>query len=218
MNQIKKFHIEKNKTEGFWAIPTSGYGHLCDEQPLPYLRNNYGDLTPRLGGENNENNYSSEIIPLPYGKLTNKWPIIQRIFNINRRKINIYWRNIYKSRCNPERIFFFYDQLNYKPIENGFKGESPLVFIKRIFSVSKIDILIEDKIIFKENIKFDYFHLNSYLDLQNEYIRIETTYDCNFFKRFKSSTGNAVFRSFIKRNCKFNKNQTIKYKYRYQIK
>ena len=218
MNLIKKFIIEKNKTEGFWAIPTSGYGHICDEQPLPYLRNNYGDLTPRLGGENNENNYSSEIIPLPYGKLKNKWPTIQRIFNINRRKINIYWRYIYKSRCNSERIFFFYDQLNYKSIKNGFKGECPLVFFKRIFSVTKIDIIIQDEILFKKNIEFEYFHFNSYLDLQSKNIRIETTYECNFLKRFKSSTGNGVFRSFIKRDCIFKKNQIIKYKYRYQIK
>ena len=80
MNPIIKINLPNKEVEGFWAVPTSGYGHICDEQPLPYLRKNNSDLSPRMGGEEGKNNYTEQIIPLPYGKLLKDWPIRQRFF------------------------------------------------------------------------------------------------------------------------------------------
>ena len=217
MNPIKKISLSKFSIEGFWAIPTSGYGNVCDEQPLPYLRNKYGDLTPRLGGEINENNYSPEIVPLPHGKLTKKWPISQRFFNLNRRKINLYWKNIFKSKCNRKKIFLFFEQLNFRYVKNGFQGDCPLLIMKRFFNISNCNIIVEDEINFKEKIEFDYFHINPFIEIEKNNLLIETSYKCNFKKNFKSSTGVGTFRSYLIKNCIFKKNESIKYNYKYNI-
>ena len=218
MNEIKKIKYH-NEIEGFWAVPTSGFGHLCDEQPLPYLRRKDQDLTPRLGGEINANNYSERIIPLPYGKLSGSWPKKQKFFNFTRRKINIYWKNIFKSRCNKERIFYFYDQLNYKGFKNGFEGKCPILTMKRIFQIEEKRILVKDIINFKENLEFNYFHLNPYIFFKSkkEFVKISTSNNTNYQESFKSSTGEGVFSSYLIKNCKFKKSEIIRYSYEYKF-
>ena len=218
MNPIKKITMPKYNIEGFWVIPSSGFGHLCDEQPLPYLKQKYNDLTPRLGGELNINNYSEKIVPLPYGELKNDWPLRQRIFNLFRRKINIYWRNIFNSRCNKKKLFYFVEQLNYKEIKNGFLGSCPCLQMKRRFKVYENHIEVRDEIFFKKKLSFKYFNICPYIFFEEEkLISIETSLKPNNKIHFSSSTGEAFFNSHTIKNVEFNRKDSLKYKYVFKV-
>jgi len=116
-------NIFQHKLDGgasvIWAVPLSGYGHIADEQPLPYIHYKGNELTPRFGGEEGQAGCGLHTTGLPWGTLKNRWPLSQRIFNTFRRNINIYWRNIFVSRCRAENFFIF---LNNLAISRHHKG------------------------------------------------------------------------------------------------
>ena len=201
-----------NGAEGFWATPTSGFGHICDEQPLPYFKYKRKDISPRLGGEEDNYEYTKKIIPLPYGKLKKPWPIKQRIFNINRKRTNIYWRNFFKSNCSRDRLFLFYSQLNFIKIKNSFLGESPLLNFERKFILKKNNLRVLDTIKFKHNLSFDYLLVNPLIKQDFDYsniLKIKTSLKPNKIISFKSSTGPAIYSSHQINNCNFSKGDEL---------
>ena len=153
--------IFQHKLDGgasvIWAMPMSGYGHIADEQPLPYIHYKGNELTPRFGGEEGQAGCEPHTVGLPWGVLKDEWALKQRIFNIFRKNINIYWRNIFVSRCRADKNFYFLEQLNYKPLSQGFSGECPLIHFERKFFIEDASVQIEDTIIFKKPVSFEVF-------------------------------------------------------------
>jgi hypothetical protein len=141
-----------------WATPTSGYGHVADEQPLPYVQRAGIELTPRFGGEETLAYCSSETVGLPHGILATSWPLKQRCFNLPRRAMNLYWRNILQSRTLPNRRFLFMHQLDFKPLPDGFIGHCPMVCFERRFIFESTGVRVEDMLIFRQNIRFSQFY------------------------------------------------------------
>ena len=201
-----------NGLESFWALPTSGFGNFCDEQPLPYLKFKNIDISPRLGGEVGQNNYDEKVIPLPYGKLKNNWPIKQIIFNFKRKRTNLYWRNLFENRCPKNKLFFFNSQLNFYFKNKNIYGNSPLINFLREFKINEKNIKVIDKIKFKKNLEFDYLIVNPLIRLNfnsTNLLKIETSLKHNLKINFKSSTGDAIYTSHKINNCKFNKGNEI---------
>ena len=106
MHDLKR-HQLADGVEAVWAVPSSGFGHVADELPLPFLTRSGLEQTPRFGGEESELISGQLSLPAPYGYLDRPWPWQQRLFNLPRRRANIYWRNLFLSRCNPQRFFSF---------------------------------------------------------------------------------------------------------------
>lgn len=206
-----------NGAEAVWAVPLSGYGHVADEQPLPYIHYHGKELTPRFGGE--ESRYESSIasLPLPYGKLGDNWPIKQRLFNMSRKRMNIYWRNLFNSFCNREGNFYLLEQLLFRPIENGFIGKSPLFTFKREFLIEDT-IAVNDTLIAHADINFAHFHFAPYAQIPDSLCLIKTNHSTNFEKVIASSTGSAVWRSDMQKNVKFKSGDVLTWQYLYQIK
>ena len=213
MEDLRFFNLN-NDIEGFWAKPGSGFGHICDEQPLPYLRSNNIDLSPRLGGEENENNYTTKVVPLPYGNLSQKWPLKQKIFNFFRKPINIYWRKFFISKCPKNKLFLFLDQLNYKITNYGFTGNCPLIFYERMFELGTFYIHVKDSITFKEDICFENLIINPVIRFKDEVdipYKIKTSHELNTSFEFKSSSGEALWNGHKIHNCRFKKFEKINY-------
>lgn len=220
MSKIIKNKLS-NGVEIIWAVPLSGFGHVADEQPLPYLHINNNELTPRFGGE--EANVESALpsLPLPFGKLSEDWPIRQKIFNASRKKVNIYWRNIFKSFCRRDRVFYFAEQLNYLSIKNGFLGESPVLSFKRTFQIKNNSIFVEDKIIFKVDIKFEEFFLCPWAEFPREksfmVCFISSSLPVNYTKTIKSSSGQALWHANRVNDVFYKKGDIITWNYLYQV-
>lgn len=150
-------HRIDSRTDVIWATPTSGYAHLADEQPLPYIYRNGFPLTPMFGGEGSQAECGCEVLGLPFGTLAQPWHVAQRIFNFPRRSINLYWRNIFKTRCRSDRKFYFYEQLDYETASAGYRGHCPLLQFDRYFEMTDGCIHIEDRTRFSENVGFSVF-------------------------------------------------------------
>ncbi len=116
-----------------WAPPTSGFGKACDEQPLPFVVGPRGEETPRFGGEAGAQDTGVETLPLPGGRLAQSWPWSQRLFNLPRRRVNLYWRYLFETRTPAEGDFYFAEQLNFHNTRGGFAGSCPLVRFWRRF-------------------------------------------------------------------------------------
>lgn len=151
-------HRLDDQTEVIWATPTSGYGHLADEQALPYLHRSGRELTPRFGGEESLPECGPQTLGLPFGTLAHAWPLRQRLFNLPRGRINLYWRNVFKSRCNPDKLFFFLSQLDFLPTSEGFVGECPLLSFERRFAFASASVQVTDRVVFKVPVSFSRFH------------------------------------------------------------
>ena len=144
-------------TDLLWATPTSGYGHDADEQPLPYLHVGSLELTPRFGGEPGSLPLAFQAVGLPYGFLGTGWPVSQRMFNTPRRRVNLYWKELLRSRCPKDGCFLFRDQLAFKATAEGFRGDSPLISFRRSFRVGAGVIEVRDSISFKVDLRFEPF-------------------------------------------------------------
>lgn len=183
-------------TDIVWTVPLSGMGHVADEQPLPYLQRHGIELTPRYGGE--EQNLQSGLLslPLPYGYVASGWPWRQRLFNLTRRRINIYWRNFLKDFNHNDGLFHLLEQLDYHETKDGFHGYSPCLTFQRTFVFYSNGIDVRDRLNFKCNIHFSELHLCPWVDFvypaQKKFLSIKPTMPANYQKQIKSSTGIAV--------------------------
>lgn len=204
--------------EVIWSVPLSGFGHVADEQPLPYIHFNGIELTPRYGAEEALIPSSIQSLPLPYGKLEKKWPIQQRLFNLTRKKINIYWRNLFTTFCRKDNTFYFLEQLNFTGNKNGFIGISPLLVFSRSFKFSNHGITVNDKIKFLKSIEFEYLHISPYAEFLESNCEINVNLDINNDKVISSSTGKAIWKSNLLNNAKFKAGEEISWQYQYQIK
>ena len=154
---IVRYRIDAT-TDVLWATPTSGYGYVADEQPLPYVHRAGIELTPRFGGEETIACCAFETVGLPHGILATSWPVVQRWFNLPRRAVNLYWRNILQSRTRPDRRFLFMHQLDFKPIPDGFIGHCPMACFERRFIFESAGVRVEDMLTFRLNIRFSQFY------------------------------------------------------------
>ena len=139
-------HTPCSGVDVVWAVPTGGYGHLADEQSLPYLHRTGLELTPRFGGEASWPACAPQTLGLPWGILKQPWPMAQRVFNGPRRAINRYWREIFRSRNDKSGLFLFWDQLDYQRTDQGFKGCSAVARFERRFIVEPRRIEVHDSI------------------------------------------------------------------------
>ncbi len=149
-------HLD-SETEVVWATPTSGYGHLADEQPLPFIYFRGLGITPQFGGEVGWVECGPTRLGLPYGLLSQSWPLAQRVFNIPRRSLNLYWRNAFSSRCRTDRLFFLHEQLDFAPIGSGFRGTCPLMHFERTFHLGKGVAKVRDVLVFRKALDFAWF-------------------------------------------------------------
>ncbi|TDM56046.1 hypothetical protein [Aliivibrio fischeri] len=205
--------------EVIWSVPLSGFGHVADEQPLPYIHFNGIELTPRYGAEEALIPSSIQSLPLPYGKLKKNWPIQQRLFNLTRKKINIYWRNLFKTFCRKDKMFYFLEQLQYKSIIDGFVGESPLIKYTRKFEIGTDWVIVRDRVFFKKKMEFDYCHISPicfFEDCKN--IDIIVSLQTNYKKEVSSSTGKAICLSKKNENITFKNNEVLMWEYKYILK
>lgn len=150
---IARRHIGAG-TEVAWATPTSGYGHVADEQPLPYIHRDGLELTPRFGGEESLPTCAPETAGLPRGILAEGWPTRQRLFNVTRRSANLYWRNLFRSRTPADRRFLFLHQLDFRPRDDGFVGACPLLRLERRFLVGAQAVEVRDTVTFERPVRF----------------------------------------------------------------
>lgn len=144
-------------TDVVWATPTSGYAHIADEQPLPYIYRSGMALTPMFGGEGSQPECGCEVLGLPFGALAQRWPFAQWFFNFPRRSINLYWRNIFKTRCRSDRVFYFHEQLDYETTPAGYLGRCPLLQFERHFEVMDGCVHVEDRTRFSRNVRFSVY-------------------------------------------------------------
>ncbi|MDO6527448.1 hypothetical protein Q4519_17345 [Motilimonas sp. 1_MG-2023] len=142
----------------FWATPTGGFGHIADEQPLPFIFDSECQYTSRYGGEESNEQSGIKSLPLPWGRLKQSLSLQQWLNNFLKRKVNIYWRNLFSSFSNNNEHFFFLTQLNYKTLNDGFVGRSPMVDFKRSFTVNAGVLQVQDDIFFKSNMCFEFFN------------------------------------------------------------
>lgn len=145
------------RTDVMWAVPTSGFGHLADEQPLPFIYRDGVGLTPQCGGDAALVDCGPTRVGLPYGLLRGNWPLAQRVFNLPRRSLNLYWRNAFKSRSRRDRLFFFHEQLNFVPTASGFQGECPFIRFERRIWPEKGAVTVTDDLVFLKSIDFEWF-------------------------------------------------------------
>jgi len=141
----------------FWAVPTSGFGEPCDEQPLPLIVGPDGAETPRYGGQAGWDGTGWETLPLPSGRLAQPWPFSQRLFNLPRRRVNLYWRHAFQSRTPADGQFLFATQLSYRATPSGFVGRCPLVRFERQFRLEDEAIRVVDRIRFRRRLRFATF-------------------------------------------------------------
>jgi len=112
---IKIHQLASKSAVAIWAVPLSGFGHTADEQPMPYIQINSQEVTPRFGGEERFTICGMTSLPLPYGKLGQRWPISHALHNFSRRKANIYWRNIFKTKNRKDKMFFLLSNSTSNP-------------------------------------------------------------------------------------------------------
>lgn len=220
MSGIKRYELSGG-SEFIWAVPLSGMGHVADEQPLPYIQKHGIELTPRFGGEELNSKLGLSSVPMPYGYLASGWPFLQRIFNIPRRRMNIYWRNIFKDLSHKDGFFHFLEQLKYSETENGFFGKSPLLHYTREFKINQNSIEIFDKIDFKENLHFLEFYLCPWAEFKTHHINfrclITPSLEVNYSYTISSSTGLAILHAHKLLNVKFKKGESVSWSYTYHI-
>jgi len=221
MSGIQKRQLADG-TDVVWTVPLSGMGHVADEQPLPYLQRHGVELTPRFGGEEQNPQSGLTSLPLPYGYLANPWPWRQRLFNLPRRRINIYWRNIFKDATRSDRLFHFLTQLNFCETRDGFQGSSPSLIYQRAFTLGGNTIEVNDTIEFKENLHFAELYLCPWAELQtdeaNDNCRIKTSMRANHSFSIDSSTGTANWNAHKVVAAKYKKGDRLNWAYSYQIK
>jgi hypothetical protein len=205
-----------------WATPTSGFGHVDDEQPLPYVHHNGNELTPRFGGEESILGCKPSTIGLPFGVLDQPWPIVQDLFNLPRRRINIYWREIFHSCSNQNGDFIFLQQLNFKPVTKGFIGISPLLHFYRQFTMGKNSIQVEDCITFKHKLRFSVFHpvvlplfTDWHIGNHGTYRLINTNFKLQQYGEQQSSSGCATVWSEQLESCSFQAGERLERSYTY---
>ncbi|MCB0340562.1 MAG: hypothetical protein KDD53_13200, partial [Bdellovibrionales bacterium] len=124
-----------------------------------------------------------------------------------RRRWNIHWRELFKSRCRNDKVFTFQEQLNYRRTCNGFEGVSPLISFSRRFAVDGNCIRIEDRIFFKASMHFSSFYpvnVGLFLDgiEENEenskLFFVYSRFDLNSKRRAETASG--IFTLFSERN------------------
>ena len=210
-----------NGTDVVWAVPLSGMGHTADEQPLPYLHWRGMGLTPRFGGEESLAESGIKSLPLPYGFLSASWPWRQRLFNLPRRRINIYWRNIFKDATRKDRLFHFIEQLKYRETKQGFIGVSPSLSYERTFILQNNSIIVNDTITFKDRLHFSELYLCPWAEFQNDNhnpkCRIQPSLAPNHSNPISSSTGSGHWRAHKLLNIQYDKGDYVDWNYIYSI-
>lgn len=199
--------------EAIWATPLSGYGHISDEQPLPYIHMSGKEMTPRFGGEN----VSLKDLPLPYGVISSNWPLKQRIFNLFRKRINIYWRELFKSFTRKDNLFSLYQQCNFYQTSTGFKGVSPVVEFERIFTFSDYRIDIIDTLTFLTKMDFSEFIYCNFSENIESLIKITSSENLNFTSSFTSSTGEAHIKGVKLENISFLSGESLQCHLQYHL-
>lgn len=154
--QIRMVHLSP-RVAAVWAVPTSGYGHAADEQPLPYITVDGHELTPRFGGEPGRGLTDRAHLGMPYGVLAQAWPLRQRVFNLPRRRVNLYWREAFRSRTPPDGQLLLLDQLSFRPTHDGFEGSSPILAFRRAFTCGAHHLEIVDRLTFRTPLRFELF-------------------------------------------------------------
>jgi hypothetical protein len=210
-----------NDVSVVWATPLSGYAHTADEQPMPYLHCPNGELTPRFGGEEADARSNKASLPLPFGTLMGGWPMCQRIYNLPRRNLNIYWRNLFKSRTVKDEKFYFIEQLDFRKCDSGFHGESPLLNFSRTFTLSIDSVRVSDRIIFKRQVSFSDIHLCTWAMFEQEPsgVRCEITpsLPANYIVPIQSSTGAAKLLAHRIENITMERGQDISWHCVYKV-
>ncbi|EJG0778697.1 hypothetical protein [Vibrio parahaemolyticus] len=199
--------------EAVWAVPMSGFGHIADEQPLPYIHISGRECSPRFGGEF----VSITNLPLPYGTLRLGWPWKQRFFNLFRKRVNIYWREIFNTFTREDKLFALYEQCEFKATSNGFAGKSPVIYFKRTFSFGKEFIDVKDIITFKERIDFEFFVYSNFCFNKGSEIVITASENSNFKNEFETSTGKAITKGKKLENVSFKPGETLQCRLRYHL-
>ncbi len=199
-----------NGAEVIYAIPTGGYGHAADEQPLPYIRHNGKSITPRFGGDEESAESSYYSLPLPVGRLM-EWPLSQSAFNFFRRRVNIYWRNIFCSFNSYKPEFMFARQLNFRKTRNGFVGNGPLVKFTRKFHFDESSVVVIDRILFRKPLRYEFFEYAHHAIFCNQNSDLCVIADVipNVSRKNSSSTGEFVLYSHRLENVKFNKGDVL---------
>lgn len=222
MKDLKVRTISVGSCIAIWAVPLSGYGHVADEQPLPYIQCGNLALTPRFGGEEDNNATGIASLPLPYGKLSGAWPLSQRLFNLPRRRVNIYWRNIFNSFTRTDGNFYFAEQLHYSGDTNGFSGRSPLLSYERRFIVEKNSLIVSDQITALRDICFAYLMCCPWAEFGDEKTRalctIKPSLEPNHVMAIESSTGSAYLNSQRRESVHFHLGDTMNWHVRYCVK
>lgn len=199
MNDLIPRQIPFADAMAIWAVPLSGFGHVADEQPMPYIQRDGQSLTPRFGGEEDCDATGLASLPIPYGKLRSPWPYAQRLFNFPRRRANIYWRLAFRSRSRADGMFFFAEQLNYNSTLEGFRGRSPVFSFSRRFIADGREIVVMDELCVKRSISFEYLLLCPWAEFEDRKIhnvcQIVPSLPANHALTIQSSTGTAVLRA-----------------------
>lgn len=220
MSALKR-HQLPNGTDVVWAVPLSGMGHTADEQPLPYLHRCGIELTPRYGGEESQPESGLKSLPIPYGFLSTGWPWRQRLFNLPRRRINIYWRNIFRDATRKDRLFHFIEQLKYRETKQGFIGNSPSLSYERTFRLENNSIIVNDTITFKDRLHFSELYLCPWAEFQNDNhgprCHINPSLAPNHSHPISSSTGSANWRAHKLLNIQYDKGDHVDWNYTYSI-
>lgn len=210
-----------NGADVVWAVPLSGMGHIADEQPLPYVNCRGVELTPRFGGEESLVESGCESLPLPYGFLASAWPWRQRLFNLPRRRINIYWRNVFRDASRQNGLFHFIEQLKYSEIKQGFVGDCPSLRYQRTFTLENNTIVVNDTLGFKARMHFSELYLCPWAEFQSENdspeCRIKPSLLPNYSRLIKSSTGSAHWRAHKLVNIQYDRGEHIEWSYTYGI-
>lgn len=208
-------------TDVIWAVPLSGMGHVADEQPQPYLQRCGIELTPRFGGEENHQQSGMTSLPLPYGYLATKWPWRQRLFNLPRRRVNIYWRNIFKNATRGDHLFHFLEQLEYFETSHGYQGNSPSVSYQRSFMLTPKTVEVNDVIEFKDNLHFSELYLCPWAEFQANDMttkcQIMPSMAANHSRPISSSTGAAIWHAHKVLDVKYKKGDRLTWAYTYRI-
>lgn len=184
--------VLNNGAEIIWLCPTGGMGHTADEQPLPFIKFKGNDLTPRYGGEETIPACSNNSLPLPRGINIDTISISHTLYLMFKRRINIYWRNIF-SPIQKERSFVIFNNFKFMKIDNGFVGDCPIIHFERVFEVSGNLILVKDKILFKKKVffsEFDYAHCSKFQDCDS--LKITSNIEFNEFSKGVSSSGDFI--------------------------
>ncbi|WP_339067883.1 hypothetical protein [Teredinibacter turnerae] len=206
-----------NGAEMVWAVPTGGFGHAADEQPLPYIRFKGCSITPRYGGDESFSDAGYASLPLPRFTLVGPWPLRQKLFNFFRKRINIYWRNLFASVCRKNGDFFFGEQLNYKLVKDGFYGKSPIVLHIRKFDVLKSQIRIIDVVEFRVQLELRGMVVaNGFVE--NRFLKaiVEPSYKGRS-REFSSSTGGIQMIDFYSEVTNVDKGYCFQFEQVYEV-